>query len=229
MASTTLQQSLTNMSVYTDQAPSNQALLMPKLQYRFRVTFSGFGLANDPATITRQVVDVTRPNLSFQEVTLPVYNSTIYLAGKHSWQPISITVRDDALGSITSMVGEQLQKQLDFAQMSSAVSGIDYKFVTYIEMLDGGNGAIAPLILETWELGGCFLASVNYNNMNYANSEAVTLSLSIRYDNAIQLGATGVASGVGESSGTRTYGSDATGLGVGTLSTGAAGGLPVGV
>lgn len=218
MATAVLSQSLTNMSVYTDQSPTNQALLMPKLQFRFRVTFSGFGQSNDPATITRQVVDVARPNLSFQEVPLHVYNSTIYLAGKHAWQPLTLTVRDDALGSITAMIGEQLQKQLDFAEMSSAVSGQDYKFAMSIEMLDGGNGAFDPVILETWELGGCFLSSVNYNNMNYANSEAVTITMTVRYDNAIQLGSTGQPSGVGASNGIRTSNSDATGLGTGGVS-----------
>lgn len=218
MASAVLAQSLTNMSVYTDQTPGNQPLLMPKLQYRFRVTFSNFGQSADPATITRQIVDCTRPNMSFQEVTLPVYNSTIYLAGKHSWQPITINVRDDALGSITAMVGEQLQKQLDFAEMSSAVSGQDYKFSMNIELLDGGNGAFEPVVLETWELGGCFVTSVNYNNLNYANSEAVTITMNIRYDNAIQLGSTGQVKGVGLSV-NRTSNGDATGLGAGGLST----------
>jgi hypothetical protein len=43
--------------------------------------------------------------------------------------------------SVSKLVGEQVQKQFDFFEQASAASGIDYKFTTRIEMLDGGNGA----------------------------------------------------------------------------------------
>ena len=36
-------QSLFNMTVASDNAGGNQGLLMPKLQYRFRVNFLNFG------------------------------------------------------------------------------------------------------------------------------------------------------------------------------------------
>jgi hypothetical protein len=75
---------------------------------------------------------------------------------------------------------------LDFAEMSSAASGIDYKFLTLFEVLDGGNGANAPVPLESWELLGCYLQGVNYNDFNYGTNEAATISLTIRFDNAIQ-------------------------------------------
>ena len=39
--------------------------------------------------------------------------------------------------------------------MSNCGSGIDYKFTTRIEVLDGGNGANTPNILETFQLYGC--------------------------------------------------------------------------
>ncbi len=39
-------------------------------------------------------------------------------------------IRDDASGSVSKLVGEQLQKQMDFLEMASASSGIDYKFLT---------------------------------------------------------------------------------------------------
>jgi hypothetical protein len=57
--------SLNNISVPTEGAGSNQSLLMPKLQYRFRVILEGFGAGADLREMTRQVVDVTRPNVSF--------------------------------------------------------------------------------------------------------------------------------------------------------------------
>jgi len=193
-----------------DQSSASQGLLMPKLQYRFRVVLENFGVSTPRSEITKQVVDVTRPNLSFDEVTLDVYNSRVRLAGKHTWEAITLTLRDDVNNSVSKLVGEQVQKQFDFFEQSSAASGIDYKFTTRIEMLDGGNGATAPGVLETWELYGSFVQSVNYNTLAYATSEAATITLSIRYDNAVQTPqGTGIGSAI-----TRTIGTLSTGGGL---------------
>jgi len=193
-----------------DQSSASQGLLMPKLQYRFRVVLENFGVSTPRSEITKQVVDVTRPNLTFDDITLDVYNSRIYMAGKHTWEAITLTLRDDVNNSVSKLIGEQVQKQFDFFEQASAASGIDYKFTTRIEMLDGGNGATAPGILETWELYGSYVQSVNYNTLAYATSEAVTITLSIRYDNAVQ---TPQGTGIGTAL-TRTIGSLATGGGI---------------
>ena len=146
---------------------SNQGLLMPKLQYRFRVSLENFGVSTPTTELTKQVIDVTRPNVSFEQMTLDVYNSRVYVAGKHTWDPITITLRDDVNNSVTKLVGEQIQKQFDFFEQASAASGIDYKFTARIEMLDGGNGASAPNVLETFELYGAYIENVNYNTLAY--------------------------------------------------------------
>jgi hypothetical protein len=177
--------SLNNLSVKPD-GQENQGLLMPKLQFRFRMTFLNFGLNDNDLMLTRQVIDITRPNLSFAKITLPVYNSTIYMAGKHTWQPMTANLRDDAGGNVSRLVGEQLQKQLDFVEQASAASAQNYKFSAYIDVLDGGNGTYDANILERWELYGCYLESVNYNTLNYGASEDVRIGLTIQYDNAVQ-------------------------------------------
>ena len=187
-------QSLVNMTVASDNAGGNAGLLMPKLQYRFRVNFLNFGVDSDTVVLTRQVIDITRPNLSFAEIALPVYNSTVKLAGKHTWNDITVNLRDDAAGGVSKLVGQQLQKQLDFVEQASAAAGQDYKFQTNIEILDGGNGATVPTVLETWELYGCFVKTANYNTLNYGTNENVTIQLAITYDNAVQ---SPLASGVG--------------------------------
>lgn len=192
----------------TNDSASSQGLLMPKLQYRFRVTLENFGVSTPTTELTKQVVDVTRPNLSFEPITLDVYNSRAYLAGKHTWSPVTLNLRDDINNNVQKLVGEQIQKQFDFMEQSSANSGLDYKYLTRIEILDGGNGAYTPNVLETWELYGCFVQSVNYNSLAYNSNEPAMVTLEIQYDNAIQ---TPAGTGVGT----------AVGRGVGTLITGA--------
>jgi hypothetical protein len=170
----------------SDQSANAQGLLMPKLKYRFRALFENLGVSTPRTELTKQVMDITRPNLTFEEIEIPVYNSRAYIAGKHSWDPITVTFRDDVNGSVSRLLGEQVQKQFDIMEQASASSGIDYKFITRMEVLDGGNGASTANVLETWELYGCFLTNVNYNDLNYAEATPVTITAMIRYDNAIQ-------------------------------------------
>ena len=192
-----------------DQSSASQGLLMPKLQYRFRAILENFGVSTPRSELTKQVIDITRPNLTFDQVTLDVYNSRVYLAGKHTWDPLTINLRDDVNNSVTRLCGEQIQKQFDFFEQSSASSGTDYKFTGRIEMLDGGNGANAVTVLETWELYVAYVQNINYNTMAYATSDPATITLSVRYDNAIQAPrGTGIGSAV-----TRTLGTLATGGG----------------
>ena len=199
--------SLNNMTVPANGATS--ALLMPKLKYRFRVFFENFGIAGDTVELTKQVMTVNRPNLSFEDITIPIYNTTLKLAGKPTWADVACEIRDDATGAVTKLVGEQLQKQMDFLEMASAPSGIDYKFTTTIEVLDGGNGGGEPIPLETWNLYGCYLKSADYGQLSYAESAVATIALTIAYDNANQ----GDGEGVGTDSGSRTADGTVTGAG----------------
>lgn len=182
------------------QAASTQGLLMPKLKYRFRVTLDSFGVAGTPTTeLTKQVMNVSRPEVSFEEIKLPVYNSTVKLLGKHNFADAKLTIRDDASGVVSRKVGEQLQKQFDFFEQSGAASGIDYKFRMRVEMLDGGNGAFEPVTLESFEFLGCFIKQATYQGGDYNDAtNPMDIALTITYDNAIQLEAPGgAASGIG--------------------------------
>jgi hypothetical protein len=183
-----------------NQSPTTQGLLMPKLKYRFRAIFQNFGVSSSVGSLqelTKQVDSITRPNLNMNPFTIDVYNSKVNLVGKPTWEPVTVTLRDDAGGNISKLVGEQVQKQFDFAQQSSAASGIDYKFVLRFEILDGGNGTNVPTVLEAWELYGALLQSVNYGDMSYAENSPATVQLTIMYDNAIQTGLEGKREGVG--------------------------------
>jgi hypothetical protein len=179
------------------QSATSQGLLMPKLKYRFRVLLDNFGVTKPTTELTKQVMTVNRPQVQFESNTIDVYNSKVYYAGKHTWQPIQLTVRDDVSGAVSRLVGEQVQKQFDMLEQVSAASGSDYKFTMRIELLDGGNGAQDPNVLETFELYGCFLTDVNYNELTYAESSPVDITMSVQYDNALQLNGAGNPNGIG--------------------------------
>ena len=194
----------------SDQSATTQGLLIQKLKYRFRVSLENFGAGSPSVELTKQIIDVTRPNVNFESIAIDVYNSKVYYAGKHTWQPITITLRDDVNNAVNKLCGEQMQKQFDFFEQSSAASGIDYKFKTRIEILDGGNGANAPSVLETFELVGCFIQDINYNQLTYSDSNPVDITMQLQYDNAIQTNGAGSPDGIGQAVG-RTIRTLATG------------------
>jgi len=192
--------SLTNFTVPLagGATATSQGLLMPKLKYRFRLSFINFGVStNNVIELTKQVADTKRPSVKFAPVTVDIYNSKVYFQGKPEWEEVTVNLRDDQAGNISKLVGEQIQKQFDFQEQASAASGIDYKFQLQMDILDGGNGAATPNVLESWALYGCFLTSVDYGELNYNSSDPMMVALSIRFDNAEQLPAGGQTAGVG--------------------------------
>jgi len=176
--------SLKNFTVPVD--GNGGGLLMPKLKYRFRASFVGFGNPSSGISteLTRQVVDIKRPSVNFNPFVLDIYNSKIYMQGKPEWAETTINLRDDVTGLVSKLVSEQIQKQFDFLEQSSAASAGDYKFALKYEVLDGGNGTNYQT-LETWELDGCQISQCDWGDMNYGSNEAAMIAVTIRFDNAI--------------------------------------------
>lgn len=160
---------------------AGSGILMPKLKYRFRVTFLGnFGGAPEARTLTQNIQSVVRPKINFEEVLLESYNSKITVQGKHTWEPINVMIRDDISNSVTKLVGAQIQRQLNHFQQTTPAAGNDYKFDMQIEILDGVNAGAS----EVWFLEGCFLQNVDYADTDYSANEPVMITLNVKYDNA---------------------------------------------
>lgn len=159
-----------------------QGTLMPKLQFRFRVVFINMG-NGETNVATNNVVSVTRPNLTHDEVLVDTYNSRIYMAGKHIWEPVTIELRDDVTSATSALLDQQIAKQIDMANQSSPNSGVSYKFQCKIENLNGANPD--PDVLDTWILSGCYIANLTYQETNYSSGgEYQQISMQLRYDNA---------------------------------------------
>jgi len=159
-------------------------ILQPKLKFRFRITFdNNFGGGTDLFSLTQNVQNVTRPKLTHEEVIIDSYNSKVYVAGKHVWDPVTIMIRDDITNKVTKKVGEQLQRQLNHFDQTSFSAGGDYKFDCYIEILDGKSADAT----ESWKLEGAFIQNVDYSDTDYTANDPVTISMTLRYDNALHV------------------------------------------
>ena len=177
---------LTRFGVPTDITGAlNGQILMPKLKHRFRVTVTNFGSVPNLVDFTRQVVSAGRPTLNHNSTPIHSYNNIVYLAQKPEWNEITVSLRDDIGNRVSSLVSAQLQKQMNHFTQSAAISHLNYKFTMNLQTLDGSMDT-PNNVLEDWKLEGCYLQSVAYGDMNYSDSEPMTIELTVRYDNATQ-------------------------------------------
>ena len=170
---------------------SGAGILAPKLRNRWQVRFIGIAKAanGNGKDLTAQTVTMSRPNLSFEEVKLDRYNSTAYVAGKHSWDPLNLTVEDDITGLAATLVQQQLETQQRLIGADSSngqwlnaePTASGYKFGLKLELLDGNEG-----VVEVWKLEGAWIQSADWGELDYSASEALQISLTIRFDHAYQ-------------------------------------------
>lgn len=158
----------------------------PKQKNRYRVTFANMGGGADSQPVSMQAVKLTRPSLSFEEVELHRYNSVAYIAGKHKWEEMSMTLEDDVTGTAAAVLLAQFQKQqwligAEGQWLAAAGEASLYKFVTYIDQLDGSDQ-----VIEKWTVEGCWLKSCNYGELDYSSGDAIILDVRIRFDHARQ-------------------------------------------
>lgn len=165
-------------------------IMHPKLKNKWRVTFTGLGLdATTHKDVSMQATTVSRPQLEFAEVEIHRYNSTAYVGGKHTWSPMSLTIEDDVTGKATRVLKAQIDKQQHLLGVSVAGrsgdwlstgrTGSDYKFGAKLEQLDGDEA-----VVETWNLEGAWIQSIDFGDLDYSASEAATIQLTLRYDHA---------------------------------------------
>ena len=162
-------------------------IMQPRLKHKWRVVFTGMGGEVDSRNVSAQAVTIERPKLSYDEVELHRYNSRAWIAGKHNFEPISVTIEDDISGTAAEIISKQqdLQQFLIGAEgqyLQSAPEGKLYKFITTLQSLDGSNK-----VVESWVCEGCWLQNTDWGDMDYATSEAVQITLTIRFDHARQI------------------------------------------
>jgi hypothetical protein len=167
---------------------SGTSILQPKMKNKWNVTFSNIaaGQAGGGVDLSVQVVTCTRPIVTHEEVVLDRYNSRSWVAGKHEFEPLTLTFEDDVTGAASQVVHEQLQLQQwligsEGPFLATAGEASHYKFAMKINMLDGYQ-----TVIETWALSGCWIKQADYSDLDYSSSEAIKVSLTIRYDLAVQ-------------------------------------------
>jgi hypothetical protein len=163
-------------------------ILHPKQKNRWRVTFANMGGGgSDSQPLSMQAVTVMRPTLSFAEVPLHRYNSIDWVAGKHSWEPMTLTLEDDVTGTASRVIQDQIQSQqwligAEGQWLAARGEGSLYKFVTILDQLDGND-----VTIEEWIMESCWFNNINYGELDYSTGDQVTIEVTIRFGHARQV------------------------------------------
>ena len=143
----------------------------PKLKNRFMMNIDGI-----PAYLIKTA---NRPTITFEEVELHHINVKRYVHGKATWEPIEVTLYDPVVPSAAQGV-------MECGRLShEAVTGRDgysdfYKKDVDVQVL----GPVGDIV-EQWKLKGAWIQSANFNDLDFASSDPVDISLTLRYDYAI--------------------------------------------
>ena len=120
-----------------------------------------------------------RPQSTFEKITIDWINSKRFLAGKHTFNPISVTLYDAIAPSGFQQVMEWLRLCTEVVSGRSGYADF-YKRDIQLKMLDP-VGTVVSLI----DMKGCWCEDVNPGDLDYASSDAVEISLTIQMDIAV--------------------------------------------
>lgn len=120
-----------------------------------------------------------RPQVSVNEVELDHINLKRYVAGKSSWQTLSLTLYDPIVPSAAQAVMEW------FRLVHESVTGRDgyadfYKKDVTVNVLGPPGDKI-----EEWTLKGAFPTDINFGDLDWATDDYQTIEVTLRFDYAI--------------------------------------------
>jgi hypothetical protein len=175
------------MGLISDLGVEGGGIHHPQHKNRWAINF--LGLPGPSHELRLQAITADRPKLEFEKIQLDRYNTRAYVAGKYTWQTISVTFEADLGGLVVNAIQAQLERQQSIIGpgaapiLPAAPHGELYKFGIHLDMLDGAS--LFPL--ERWFVEGCYLENVDWGDLDYAASETVKVVCTISYDHARQL------------------------------------------
>lgn len=165
-----------------DPVTGRDVVIQPKLGYRFRIRFLQFGGLESTTysfDAMQQVMNVTRPKITMNTKKIGTYAGSVTVINKPTFEPITVTFRDDMANTLGSAIATQLQKQYDFLNGRYAISSGSAKFTMIIETMDSNNTIRA---VDAFKLENCILSNVDFGSADYTSSTPIQVSFTVEYD-----------------------------------------------
>lgn len=143
----------------------------PKLKFRWVLEIDG---------VDAYLVRTTqRPTSTFEPITIDWINTKRYIAGKHEYETLAVTLNDSIAPSGAQAVMEWIR--LCFEVVSGRAGYSDfYKRDIVLKLLDP-----VGTVIELWDIKGAFPINITFGDLDYAASDIVEVALTLRYDVAV--------------------------------------------
>ena len=116
-----------------------------------------------------------RPKINIQKTPIPFLNTETYVAGRYTWQPISITLRDPIGPSASQAIMEwvRLHAESVTGRMGYAAG---YMRDIELEMLDPTG-----VVVSKWILKNCMLTdNTDFGALNYNSSDLAEITIQLQ-------------------------------------------------
>ena len=120
-----------------------------------------------------------RPSITTEEQPIPFINHTRYIAGKTTFEQLSVTLHDPIAPSGAQQVMEWVRTH--FESVSGRAGYADfYKRDCQLKLLDP-----VGTVVELWDIKGAFLTAASFGDLDYGASDPTEISLTLRFDNCV--------------------------------------------
>jgi len=148
---------------------------------KFRWTFEVFDICGlggdriDPSFVKL----ASRPNISFEETEINYLNGKDWFPGKGTWETITVTYIDAAVDDLRPLY-RWLASVYEFNNPVTLKQGSrnNWAATGVLTLFDGCGSEI-----EVWEMGNMWPQAINFGELDYSDSEFVTVELTLRYSN----------------------------------------------
>ncbi len=143
----------------------------PKLKNRFIMQIDGV-----PAYMIKTA---NRPQITFDEVELNHINIKRYVKGKGVWQTMQITLYDPIVPSASQAVMEWIRLGHESVTGRDGYADFYKKDITFNVLGPVGDK------VEEWTLKGAWIQDATFGDLDFASSDPVEITCTLRYDYAI--------------------------------------------
>ena len=144
----------------------------PKRKFRWVLQIDGI----DAFTLKT----ASRPSFTFDETVIDYINTKRYLMGKMTPNTIPVVLYDPIAPSAAQAVMNwvRLGYEVVTGRMGYATY---YKKNLSLKLLDPQGS-----VIELWDVQGAWVQEVNFGDLDYASSDAMEVSFTMRFDSAVQ-------------------------------------------
>lgn len=122
----------------------------------------------------------SRPHFTLEEPVLHHNQEQAYFAGKQSWETITFTWYDGEQDpNVSEAIWDWLNTVVNIPEVTVSPPA-EYKKTGNLRMLDGAGESI-----EHWRMFGVWPKEVNWQDLDYTDTEIQTIEAIMRYDRAV--------------------------------------------